>query len=354
MTGRDGARAPDEAPRPMSRGTEDAPLRLAFLGCGLATRIHSRTLEAFADRVERHYASRSAERAREYATRHGGASAHGSYEAALAERRIDAVLVATPPASHLRLTEAALRAGKDVIVEKPPFLRSTDFDRVERLQEETGRRVLVAENYFYKPLASCLRRLLAERVVGDPLFLHVDAAKRQETGDWRDERGQAGGGALFEGGIHWIDLIGSLGPAVLRVSGVRAGVRPGPERSTLVSMELEGGAAASLLYSWEVPSPLRGLRISRIYGTEGTIRFETNGLFVAVWGRTKRLLFPGLRDIAGYRSMFADFLRALSTGEPPALTLERARRDLEIVEEAYRSAGEPIDEVGEDDGGATR
>lgn len=329
------------ATRPARGADRDGPIRLAFLGCGFATRIHSRTLKAFGDRVERHYASRRPGRAREYAARFGGAAAHGSYEAALEHPRIDAVLVATPPASHLELAEAAMRAGKDVIVEKPPFLRSSDFDRVQRLREETGRRLFVAENYFYKPLASCLRRLLAERAVGEFLFLHVDAVKLQETGDWRDERALAGGGALFEGGIHWIDLIGSLGPEVRRVSAVRAGGGPGPERSTLVSMELEGGAAASLLYSWEVPSPLRGLRLSRIYGTEGTIRFESSGLFVAVWGRKKRLLFPGLRDISGYRTMFADFLRALRTGGEPRLTLDRARRDLELVEAAYRSAGEP-------------
>lgn len=328
-------------------GADRTALRLAFLGCGLATRIHSRTLKKLGEPVERHYASRSEVRAREYAERFGGASALGSYEAALADPRIDVALVATPPASHLELTEAALRAGKHVIVEKPPFLRSSDFDAVERLQRETGRRVLVAENYFYKPLAVCLRRLLAEGAVGEPLFVHLDAAKRQETGDWRDERELAGGGALFEGGIHWVDLLASLGPEVRRVAAVRAGDGPGPERSVLVAFELEGGTAASLLYSWETPSPLKGLRLSRIYGTRGTIRFESNGLFVAVWGRQKRLLLPGLRDIAGYRSMFADFFRALRTGEPARLTLERARRDLEIVEEAYRSVGEPtVDGVG--------
>lgn len=325
----------------MTTAERAARMGFAFLGCGFATRLHSRTLRSLGDPVDRHYASRTDERAREYAERFGGVAAHGSYEAALSDPRIDAVVVATPPAFHLELAEAGLRAGKDVIVEKPPFLRSTDFDRIERLRDATGRRVLVAENYYYRPLASCLRRLLAEKVVGEPLFVHVDAAKRQETGGWRDEPDLAGGGALFEGGIHWIDLIGSLGPEVRRARAVRAGGARGPERSSLVALELEGGAVASLLYSWDVPSPLRGLRLSRIYGTAGTIRFETNGLFVAVWGRKKRLLFPGLRDISGYRSMWADFLRALRTGQEPRLTLGRARRDLELVEEAYRSAGIP-------------
>lgn len=315
------------------------PLRLVFLGCGLATRIHSRTLRRFRHQVECHFASRSAERARAYAERFGGGRAFGSYDEPLADPGIDAVLVATPPTSHLKLTEAALRAGKDVIVEKPPFLRSADFDAVERLARETGRRVLVAENYFYKPLARRLRQLLASGAVGEPLFVQVNALKRQPTGDWRDVRALAGGGALFEGGIHWINLIASLGPEVRSVRAVRAGRGPGPERSMAVALEFEGGAAGVLLHSWEAASPLKGLRLSRIYGREGSIAFESNGLVVLVWGRRKRIHFPGLRDISGYRSMFADFLQALRAGREPRMTLGRARRDLELVEESYRSAG---------------
>lgn len=322
---------------------DSRPSGLALLGCGLATQIHTKTLRGLGDPVERHYASRDPARAREYADRFGGAASHASYEAALADPRVDVVVLATPPATHLELAVAALRSGKDVIVEKPPFLHAADFEAIERRCAETGRRAFVAENYHYKPLAAVLRRLLEAGAVGEPRFLHVDAVKRQRTGDWRDEPALAGGGALFEGGIHWIALLANLGAEVRRVVALRGGQGPAPERSALVGFELSGGTAASLLYSWEIPSPLRGFRISRIYGTEGTIRFESNGLFVFVWGRQKRFLFPGVRDISGYRSMWTDFLRALGTGEPPAYTLARARRDLELVERAYASAGEPAD-----------
>jgi predicted dehydrogenase len=94
------------------------------------------------------------------------------------------------------------------------------------------------------------------------------------------------------------------------------------------------GALGTLLHSWEIGSPLRGLRVSRIYGTAGSIAFESNGLFVAVHGRRTRLLFPGLHDIAGYRAMFQDFLQALATGCEPVMTLARARRDTELVASA--------------------
>jgi hypothetical protein len=95
-------------------------LGIALLGCGFATRLHSRTLRRFAD-VQRFYASRDAARADEYARRYDGAGSFHSYEAALADPRVQIALIATPPASHLALTRAALDAGKHVIVEKPPY-----------------------------------------------------------------------------------------------------------------------------------------------------------------------------------------------------------------------------------------
>jgi UDP-N-acetylglucosamine 3-dehydrogenase len=312
------------------------PLRLAFLGCGLATRLHSRTLRRFRD-VERFYASRDAARAAEYDRRYRGAGSYGSYEAALEDPRIDLVLVATPPASHLTLTLMALRSGKDVIVEKPPYLRSTDFDEVERVQAETGRRVFVAENYFYKPLLEALREVVRGGSLGEVKVITINALKRQRTDDWRDRAELAGGGALYEGGIHWVNFMANLGLSVRRVSAFRPGGERGMEKTAVVVFEYAEGAVGTLFYSWEIDSPLRGLRLSAVYGSEGTATFESNGLLLMVRGRKKRLTVPSLRDLLGYGAMFEDFFDAVRTGRAPRFDLAAARRDLELVEEAYRS-----------------
>ena len=171
-------------------------------------------------------------------------------------------------------------------------------------------------------------------------FVHVNALKKQEGSGWRNDPGEAGGGALFEGGIHWIDLMANLGPKVRASRGFRSGDPRGLERSMVVVLDYEGGGVGTLFHSWEIGSPLRGLRLSRIYGTAGSVAFESNGLFVAVRGRKHRLLVPGLRDIAGSRGMFRDFLKALATGKEARMTLARARRDLELVESAYANGRE--------------
>lgn len=318
----------------------DNPVSLAFLGCGFATHLHSKTLRRF-KHVQRYYASRDAEKARRAAEKYRGAGSFLSYEAAIEAPEIDVVLVATPPSRHLDLTLRALQAGKHVIVEKPPFLSVADFDRVRRESERVGRQVFVAENYFYKPLAVKLRELLLTNMIGKVRFVHVNALKRQRVNDWRADPELAGGGALMEGGIHWVNFVANLGLTVERVSGFFPDQQAGRERSALLAFRFREGAAGALYYSWETPSLFRGLRLSKIYGTHGSITFESNGLFVAVRGRQVWLLFPGLRDIAGYRAMFADFFASLQEERPARFTLDLARQDLALIEQAYRTAPGP-------------
>jgi predicted dehydrogenase len=317
-------------------------VKLVFLGCGRIARAHAKRLRKHRKDVTIGFASRDRERAEALARDLGG-DAYDSYAAAIAATDVDAVAVVTPPSSHLQLALDALAGGKHVVLEKPPLPRAADFDRVAEAARAADREVFVAENYRYKPLLGRLRTLLADRVVGDVLFIHINAIKKQgrKPGDWRDDPELVLGGALYEGGIHWIDFMASLGLDVRRVRGMRPALAGPIERSMLVTFEYAEGAVGTLSYSWEVPSTAKGLRLSKIYGRAGTITFETNGLWVLCHGTKNRIYIPGLRDLSGYGAMWADFVRAWTTGDPPLMTLAQARRDLELVERAYASALEP-------------
>jgi predicted dehydrogenase len=94
----------------------------------------------------------------------------------------------------------------------------------------------------------------------------------------------------------------------------------------------------ALYYSREVPSLLRGLRLSKLFGRDGIVTFESNGLFVLARGRGwPRLLVPGLRDIRGYQAMYQDFVRAARSGSAPEMSLERAMGDQRLMEQIYAS-----------------
>jgi predicted dehydrogenase len=323
------------------------PLRIAFLGCGFITRVHSRHLRALRAEVACSYASRDHGRAESFRRRHKGVGSYPDYTSAIQDPRIDAVVVAVPPRFHLDLTLQALAAGKHVLVEKPAFLRMEDYDAVQQARQRAGRVVLVGENDHYKPLAVKLRQLLAERAIGDLVFAHYStiARKLKSADDWRNDETMAGGDAFFEEGIHWLHLAGSLGPVITAAQGFRPmPSRSGPDsrvKSMMVAFKYDNGAVGSLYYSREIPSLLQGLRLSKLFGREGIITFESNGVFMLVRGNgLPRLLFPGFSDIRGYKAMYRDFLRSIRSGAPPEMSLERAIEDQRLMDGIYASVAE--------------
>ena len=170
------------------------PLRVAFLGCGFITAVHSRHLAKLRSEFARAYASRDAAKADDYCRRYGGVGKYSDYAAAIDDPGIDAVVVAVPPRFHLELALRALAAGKHVLVEKPAFFSMRDFETVAAARDRAGKVVLVGENDHYKPLAVLLRRLVAGEAIGEMVFAHFTTIARRLKGadDWRNDESMAG------------------------------------------------------------------------------------------------------------------------------------------------------------------
>ena len=319
-------------------------MRIAFLGCGFITRVHSRQLRSLRPEVLCGYASRDARRAEAFRSRYSGFASYPDYAAALSDPRVDAIVVAVPPRLHLDLVRQALAAGKHVLVEKPAFPRLDDYFAAIAARDAAQRVVLVGENDHYKPLAVRLRALLREGVIGDMVFAQFTtiARRMKSADDWRNDEAMAGGDAFFEEGIHWLHVAGSLGPRITHIHGYRPAVSPsGPDRrakSMMAAFRYDNGAVGSLFYSREIPSLFRGLRLSKLYGRDGIISFESNGVVLIARGRgLPRVIFPGFRDIRGYKAMYRDFHRAVTTGGTPEMSLERAIDDQRLMDQVYAS-----------------
>src|SRR4030095_12242071 len=227
------------------------PVRLAFLGCGFITRVHSRHLRAFGGEVACSYASRDETRAQAFCRDLGGKGVYGSYAAAISDPRVDAVVIAVPPRFHLDLTLQALEAGKHVLVEKPAFPRLADYSIAIDARNRARRVVLVGENDDYKPLVVRLRTLLAQGAIGDMVFAQFNSIARRlkSADDWRNDDEMAGGDAFFEEGIHWLHMAASLGPTITTVHGYRPSMsRGGPDRrvkSMMIAFQYDNQAVGT-------------------------------------------------------------------------------------------------------------
>jgi predicted dehydrogenase len=318
------------------------PLRIAFLGCGFITRVHSRNLRRLGREIVRSYASRDQAKAERFRQQYGGVRSYGDYTTAIEDPGIDAVVVAVPPRFHLDLTLQALAAGKHVLVEKPAFPRTEDYRTVLEARDRATRVVIVGENDHYKPLAVQLRTLVARGTIGDLVFAHfVTIAKRLKSAeDWRNDETMAGGDAFFEEGIHWLHFANSLGPQIARIHGYRpppsAGGADRRAKSMMVGFQYDNGAAGAIFYSREIPSLLGGMRLSKLFGRTGIITFESNGLFIVARGAGfPQYVWPGIADFRGYRAMYRDFLRAIRGGGTPEMSVERAMADQQLMDQVY-------------------
>jgi len=325
-----------------------APLRIAFLGCGFITRVHSRHLRSLRSDFTCSFASRDRAKADAYCREFGGAQAYSEYAAAIEDPKIDAIVIAVPPRYHLALTLAALAARKHVLVEKPAYLHIGHYEDVLAARDRAGCVVLVGENDHYKPLAVRLRALIAEGVLGEMVFAHFTtiAKKFKSEDDWRNDEEMAGGDAFFEEGIHWLHLANSLGPRIVDIKGFRPPAsREGTDRrakSMMAAFSYDNGAAGSLYYSREIPSLLRGARLSKLFGRKGIITFESNGAFVLVRGEgMPRLILPGFADIRGYQAMYRDFARSIRESRQPEMSLERAIDDHRLMDQIYEKSQIP-------------
>ena len=156
-----------------------------------------------------------------------------------------------------------------------------DYETVRAARTAAGRVVLVGENDHYKPLAVTLRRLLAEGAIGEMVFAHFTTiAQRLKTADdWRNDEAHGRRRRVLRGG-HPLAAPGRQ-PRPADRHGARLSARrcraTGPDRrakSMMVAFRYDNDAVGSLYYSREMPSLLRGLRLSKLFGRDGIITFD--------------------------------------------------------------------------------
>ncbi|MDE2660914.1 MAG: Gfo/Idh/MocA family oxidoreductase [Acidobacteriota bacterium] len=301
---------------------------VAIVGCGRIARVHAANLAPHARLA---FTSRSSASARALAARFSGEALAG-FEEALERPGITAVAICSPLEYHATQTVAALEAGKSVLVEKPMAQSRTEVDAIGRaLAGRPPGSLMVAENYLYKPSLGRLGGWLPE--IGPLRRVRVSKLTRQQPSDWR-----VGHGALLEGGIHFVALLGAI--VGTEPEAVRADFPGGsePERHARLELEYPSGVRAEVRYGWDTPALPGGiLQHSVVEGEGGRIVFESNGLYL--WsraGRGIRLRVGPFADLMGFGAMARDFLRSVrNPARRPRSDFEIARRDLEIVFRAY-------------------
>ena len=136
-----------------------------------------------------------------------GFHTYNSFEEILADEDVDLVLVATPNNSHKDLSIRAMRAGKNVLCEKPVMMTSKDLEDVMAVAKETGKVFYPRQNRRWDKDYLVMKKVYDEKLVGN--IFHVESryhGSRGIPGDWRGIK-EMGGGMMFDWGVHLLDRI---------------------------------------------------------------------------------------------------------------------------------------------------
>ena len=213
------------------------------------------------------------------------------YDALLDDPRVQALVIATPPEPRFALAQAAIAAGKHLLLEKPVALEASQIEELQRQALAAGVTVAVDFEYRAVPAFQQLAALLEQNAIGTPWLVKLDwlmgsRADANRPWNWYSQRA-AGGGVLGSLGTHAFDTLHwLLGPA-RQVSCLRSMAIPhrpltdgsgrlaavDAEDIALLHLELETAQGLPLPAQVSLASvtrPGRGYWIE-VYGSEGTL-----------------------------------------------------------------------------------
>jgi predicted dehydrogenase len=322
------------------------PLRLAIDGCGAIAQLAHLPVLAKMRGVELvALCDNDAARARALADRFEVPDVFTDLEELLDADAIDGLIVATPNHLHEPHVLSALRAGVDVLCERPLALTTRGVERVLAAAQKGGRRVLVGNNHRFRSDVQALSRFVSSGELGKVVGIRCGAYAPRPPQGWRQRRAEAGGGAFLEQGFNLLDLALWLAnfadPVRVSAHMTRGRGANAVEETMLVGLELEGDLAVGLDVSWAYVGE-RERSWFEVLCTRGSARLAPLRVVKELNGRAVDVSPTGAsaRDSAflqSYRAELAHFvavLRGETPYEPPTDQVTVAR----VLEAIYKAA----------------
>ncbi len=346
-------------------------LRVGIVGCGNIADNHFQSLTALPDVEVVGVADVDGARARSFAEARGIPAAVMSV-AGLLELGVQAVTVCTPHPTHEEVVITAARARVHVLCEKP---LAVDVAAAQRMVAAAEQHHVILGTVFqrrYWPAAQNIRTAIDDGLLGTPMLGHCQVLLHRgvdyyRSAGWRGTWAADGGGVLMTQAIHYIDLLQWFMGEPVEVSAKAGAFVLGDEievEDTAAALITFASGAIATLSATVAATPNLGARISITGSRGGTVSLaeypEGSEAVNDVWTlppkpRATSVFASGLAadlPVAGvnaallplHRQQLADFVDAVRTGRPPAVTGRQAMNSLLIVQAVYESArtGRPV------------
>ncbi len=324
---------------------------IALVGLGPAALPHLRSLQDLNDRIELRYAFARDPRVDRIQPYTGPVRLTDSLELILQDHEVQAVIVATPPSTHLEICERCFAAGKHVLLEKPIELNLERATRLLELATQAGLQLGVVLQHRFRQASQVLQKLLMDGRLGEVQAASVrvpwwrSQAYYNEPG--RGTFARDGSGVLLTQAIHTLDLFRAL----VGVQSVKSAV---VRQTQLHQMETEDHVSALLVLGNGAPGDLMATTAMYpgfpetidIIGTLGTARLTGGNLqvhflegapvIISSEGGTGSGANPMDFSHEPHRELIIDFMQAIFEKRAPSVSGAEALKTQALISELLR------------------
>ena len=186
-------------------------MKVAIIGCGtIANTAHIPAYLKNPDAEIKYFCDLSLERAQAAVEKYGCGTAVSDYQQVLADPEIEAVSVCTPNNMHPVISIAAMRAGKNVLCEKPAARTYAEALEMQKVQHETGKILNIGVVNRFNDSVNLIKKYIDGGKLGEVYHVYVSFRAHRSIpglGGAFTTKAIAGGGALIDWGVHYLDIV---------------------------------------------------------------------------------------------------------------------------------------------------
>ncbi len=282
--------------------------------------------------------SRDAARAQAYADEHGIPRAHGSYEALLADREVDAVYVSLPNGMHHEWTMQALAAGKHVLCEKPYTRHPAEVEEAFDAAETAGLVLMEAFMYRHHPQTREIERIVRDGALGR--VVSVTAKFTFPLTDLTNVRAlpELDGGALMDAGCYCVSGSRLVAGEPVSVLAEQVIGPTGIDMALYGTMRFAGDVVSQIETSFVAPRRqyVEVVCADGVLVADAPFRVDWAGALQVVRdGEVEEVAVP---EANSYRLQLENLADAIAGTAPPLLGRADALGQARAIEALYRSA----------------
>ncbi|MDT0646517.1 Gfo/Idh/MocA family oxidoreductase [Zunongwangia sp. F260] len=250
---------------------------------------------------------RDTEKARDFAQRHNVPVWYDDAEELLNDSRINAVYIATPPSTHVELTLKAIKAGKNIYLEKPMAMDSQEAVSIIKALEQSKSKLTVAHYRRKLPAFLKVKELLEEKSIGAVRFADIKILQPPKSDliaesdeNWRIDPAISGGGYFHDLAPHQIDLMYHFFGETQQIEGFSSNQNPSYPADDIVNgiIRFKNEVHFNGIWSFNVSAADQNDECI-IYGSKGAISFSFFGdkVFLKSEDRSEEFNFEPLPHV---------------------------------------------------------